>query len=449
MYYLITLSTYWLASWLFYRLFLERERFFRLNRVYLLLTFFLAPVLPLLPWSDLFPTQTWTGLPVVLLETITVQAEGTQVATASSSSFHWSSIVKVLWMAGSLFVLYYFLVHLQQLLKLIQKGRKVHHANYTHIEHPDITAPYSWFHFLFWNKKANLSPGEEQAIVAHELAHIKQGHSWDLMLMELAKVLFWWNPLWYAYRHSLEAVHEYLADTEALESIPKSDYGRLLLRQHLLPQPQILIHTFHTSQLKKRIIMMTKSPSSLLALGKYLMFFPVLMLVLLACEDAEAQQEVAQKAEQELQEPQFYDQVDTVVTFHPESMEEEVQFVKTRIYEVVDQMPVFGDCSDAEGKELSQCSFRNLLTDIFENVKYPKEAHESQKEGTALISFVVDKTGAVTNATTVEGKTTEHTALNNAALTMVNNLPKFSPGRQDGEAVNVKMVLPIKFKLED
>ncbi|MEO0728674.1 MAG: energy transducer TonB, partial [Bacteroidota bacterium] len=76
-------------------------------------------------------------------------------------------------------------------------------------------------------------------------------------------------------------------------------------------------------------------------------------------------------------------------------------------------------------------------------------ARDAGQEGTVLLSFVVDKTGEVTNATTVEGKTTEHMILNDTALGMLEDLPKFSPGRQDGQAVNVKMILPIKFKLTD
>ena len=353
-----------------------------------------------------------------------------------------------MWLAGSTFVLYRFLLNLRQLVGLVRKGRQARHSDHIRIEHPDITVPYSWFHFLFWNGQQDLTASEEQAIIAHELAHIKQGHSWDLLLMELSRIIFWWNPLWYAYRHSLEVVHEYLADTQALESIPKSAYGHLLLRQHLLPQPQILIHTFHTSQLKKRITMMTKSPSSLLALGKYLLFFPMLALVLLACEDAEAQQEIVQKAKQDIQEPSYYDVVDTVVTFHPSTMEEEVQLVKSRIYEVVDKMPVFGDCPNATGQELAECSYRNLLTHVYQNLQYPKAAADANQEGRALVSFVVNKTGEVTSVETIEGKTTEHALLNEAALAAVGNLPKFSPGEQDGQPVNVKMVLPIQFKLK-
>ncbi|MEL6657385.1 MAG: M56 family metallopeptidase [Bacteroidota bacterium] len=446
--YLLLISIYWLASWLFYRLFLEKERFLRLNRLYLLFTFALSLVLPFLSWSMFLPSPDWTNTPEIWLPVVAIQSEVAAVA-GEASKFNWRLLLLTIWGVGSAVVLYRFAGNLWELSQLIRNGQKVKHTGYAQIKHPKIDAPFSWFSFLFWNGSQDLTEDESQAIIAHELAHIQQGHSWDLLFMELGKIIFWWNPLWYAYRHSIEAVHEYLADTQALKSITKSDYGRLLLRQHLLPQPRLLIHTFHTSQLKKRIIMMTKSPSSLLALGKYLMFFPVLLFVLLACEDAEAQQEVAQKAEQELQEPQYYDQVDTIVTFHPESMEEEVQFVKTRIYEVVDQMPVFGDCSDAEGKELSQCSYKNLLMHIYENIKYPEAARTAGQEGTVLLSFVVDKTGEVTNATTVEGKTTEHIILNNTALGMLEDLPKFSPGRQDDQAVNVKMVLPIKFKLAD
>ena len=327
--YLLLLTVYWLASWLFYRVFLEKERFLRLNRLYLLFTFVLGLLLPLVSWSMFLPSPNWVAAPPeIWLPAVAIQSELTN-ATGGGSPLNWSKILLTIWALGSAVVLYRFASNLWELSRLIRTGQRVHHTYYIQIKHPEIAAPFSWFDFLFWNGAPDLTENERQAIIAHELAHIQQGHSLDLLFMELGKIVFWWNPLWYAYRHSIEAVHEYLADTQALKSIAKSDYGRLLLRQHLLPEPRLLIHTFHTSQLKKRIIMMTKSPSSFFALGKYLMFLPVLMLVLLACEDAEAQKEVAQKAEQELQEPTYFELVDTVVTFDPATQEEDMAFVKT------------------------------------------------------------------------------------------------------------------------
>ena len=194
--------------------------------------------------------------------------------------------------------------------------------------------------------------------------------------------------------------------------------------------------------------MMTKSPSSTLALGKYLLFIPLAFLVLMACEDAETQKEISDAIVEVPDEAKFFEQIDTLVTFDPLTSKEDVAIVQTTIYETADQMPVFGACDGYEGNELMSCSNKNLLTYIYENVEYPKEASAAGLEGMALIKFIVDTQGKVTGVQLIKEKTTEHLALNQAALATVNSLPDFRPGQYQGKAVNVQMVIPIKFKLD-
>lgn len=452
MFYFITLSLYWLAFWLFYRLLLEREKFFQWNRAYLLLTFLLGLVLPIIPWSEIFSPTDWASSSVIWLNTISIlpEASNLSIATDAPSSISWLSVVWGILAIGSTVTLWRFVQNLWQLRRLIVEGSATAAPDHTLIEHPAISAPYSWFHYLFWKEDPALPASERQAIITHELAHIRQRHSWDLMLFEVARILFWWNPLWYAYRKSLTEVHEYLADAEALASIPRKEYGKLLLRQTLLQPELSLIHTFHTSQLKKRIIMMTKSPSSFLAAAKYLLFLPFLLLVLIACEDSEARNEIKEILPEEVtEEPTYFELVDTVITFDPATNEEDVSYVKRRIYEVVDEMPVFGSCADLAGDELKNCSNMNLISHLYEHVTYPKDLPEGQDEGMALTEFVVNKDGTVTDVRSIKGKMPVHPDLSEAAANAVRSLPNFRPGMQDGKPVSVKMVLPMRFKMED
>ena len=192
--------------------------------------------------------------------------------------------------------------------------------------------------------------------------------------------------------------------------------------------------------------MMTKSPSSTLALGKYLLFLPLTLMLLMACEDAEAQEEMDKVVNDLSDEAKFFERIDTVITFDPATLTEDMAIVKTKIYEKVDQMPVFGKCEGYTGRELKDCSSKNLLTFIFEHLKYPKEAIEANQEGLAVTKFVVDTQGRVTDVQLVTEKTTEHAALNEAALATVRQLPDFTPGQHNGKPVSVQIVLPIKFK---
>lgn len=193
--------------------------------------------------------------------------------------------------------------------------------------------------------------------------------------------------------------------------------------------------------------MMTKSPSSTLALGKYLLFLPLTLMLLFTCEDAEAQKEMDKIVQDASDEARFFERVDTVIVFDPATSTEEVSIVKTKIYEKVDQMPVFGKCEGLTGKEQMDCSNKNLFAFIAEFVKYPKEAEAAGLEGLALTKFVVDTQGRVTDVQLVAEKTTEHAALNEAALATIRQLPDFTPGQHNGKPVSVQMVMPIKFKL--
>lgn len=447
--YLTELSLFWLAFWGLYALLLRQEKFFRLNRFYLLGSFALALVLPMLSWSVFLPTPEWLGSPAVWLQTVTVfSAPPEVVPDGLASSWSWSIIFWRIYFMGCLLALARFCYGLYKLWQYYHHGQKRWEGGICWVESDQAHAPFSWLFFLFWSTNTTADTTERAAIIAHEQAHIRQKHSIDILLLEIAGIFFWWHPLWYAYKYELQNVHEYLADEAVLKATPTRDYGKLLLRQ-CLQQPDLpFVQTFHTSQLKKRIIMMTKSPSSTLALGKYLLFLPLTVFLLFACEDAEAQQDIEQTAKEAMGEVEYFERVDTITLFDPDTYEKQVSIVKNRIYEKVAQMPVLGPCdSSLEGKELEACSNQNLFNFIYENVKYPKEALEASQEGLALTKFVVNANGKVTNVQLIKEKTTEHAALNEAALQTVRTLPDFQPGMHEGKAVSVQIVLPIKFKL--
>ena len=91
----------------------------------------------------------------------------------------------------------------------------------------------------------------------------------------------------------------------------------------------------------------------------------------------------------------------------------------------------------------------NLISHLYEHVTYPKDLPEGQDEGMALTEFVVNKDGKVTDVRSIKGKMPVHQDLSEAAANAVRSLPDFRPGMQDGKPVNVKMILPMRFKLED
>ena len=106
--------------------------------------------------------------------------------------------------------------------------------------------------------------------------------------------------------------------------------------------------------------------------------------------------------------------------------------IKEKVYDQVDQMPEYPG------------GFQKLVQFMTQNMNYPESAKDRGTEGTVYVSFVVDKDGNVTQAEVKKGVTTE---LDEEALRVVNSMPAWNAGKQDGKTVNVKMVLPVKFAL--
>jgi periplasmic protein TonB len=111
----------------------------------------------------------------------------------------------------------------------------------------------------------------------------------------------------------------------------------------------------------------------------------------------------------------------------------------------VEQMPEFPGCESETDKTIRKdCAFNKLITYLSKNLHYPEAAKAAITEGTCIVSFVIDKNGSVTKVQLKEGF---DTACDAEALRVIQQMPKWNPGVQDGQQVAVHMVLPIRFSL--
>ncbi|MEL6275781.1 MAG: M56 family metallopeptidase, partial [Bacteroidota bacterium] len=400
--YFLQCSIIWLFSYAFYHFWLRPEKLPRANRIFLLLALAAGPLLPLFPLPDFSfaSREVSTKLPIVQeffirFQTVTVAAQSESSSWLTNASWY-----QWLWLAGGCLLFGRMLHGWYQLYLLGQEGEIRRDDGVIQVVLTRINSPFSYGPWLFWPQKADRSTPEWCSVWAHERAHVKQGHSYDLLLADLLLLFFWWHPLPYAFRRALRVEHEYLADAAAAEkSADKRSYARLLLQQHLVgwvPQPS---HAFHNSHIKNRIIMLTQPRG---AKWKLLAVLPLLLLIFWACEKetdiigsniAEAEERMAKKDASRDDQSSFETVTDTIVTFDPVSREESVQYVESKVFFVVEQMPIFGNCeaeilSDNE-EELRNCSNTNLLTTVYNNIKYPSSAREANLEGMVVASFVI------------------------------------------------------------
>jgi len=282
--YILEVTICWAGFYGLYALLLRKTTFFNANRLYLLGTLLLGLLVPLLELPT--PASEGDAPPVVYyLQPITVgveQLEATVTASAGRNGFGYYALLKGLYWTGVLIAAGRLVYGLRQINRLYRRGRKERQPNYTLVRTNEPHLPFSFFGFLFWSDRLELAGEDYHTVLRHEQAHINGGHSLDVLLTELLCIFLWCSPLLYFYRRSLRTVHEYLADSVVLQTTRRKKYGHLLLRQSQSGMQIALANHFLQSQLKQRIIMMTRHQSARSALLRYTLAIPLLVLFLLA-----------------------------------------------------------------------------------------------------------------------------------------------------------------------
>jgi len=263
-----------------YCLFLIRETHYTLNRFFLLFSCVISLILPLIQIGILKPAertvQNTFGVIVGNVHPNTIPA---QIAPAVSH-FNLQDCLLYTYLLGFIILLVILAFKLYQLLKLTRTKSAVTRDGYKLICINDSNTAFSFFNYLFIGDKAHGS----ETIIRHELVHIRQKHSFDILLLELFKVINWFNPLVYLLQNSLKTVHEYIADEKtAADETDAISYSTFLVNNAYGIGGSSIAHSFFNyNLLKKRIIMLNQKRSGRLARLKYLIALPVCAALLCA-----------------------------------------------------------------------------------------------------------------------------------------------------------------------
>lgn len=275
-----------------YMLLLRRESFFRFNRIVLLGILLLSLVLPLcnIPWMSLDHKPVVQaaqlqmlelGIPVHVLPEVQVVANN--MAVNENPRFSVFMLVSVIYIMGMIVLLAMRLWQIARLQYGLKRGvlwqdDKQGVCIYCH---SGDVAPFSWMRNIVINEKDYDEAGRE--IILHEMGHIHNRHSWDVVLLTLVQMLQWWNPLVYVLGISLRDVHEYEADDHVLQQgVSAQGYQLLLIRKAVGSGSYAFANSFNHSLTKKRITMMKKSKSNPWMKSKALYVIPVAALALSA-----------------------------------------------------------------------------------------------------------------------------------------------------------------------
>jgi len=212
--------------------------------------------------------------------------EGTYVAgkpsTAPASQFGFSEILLLIYLLGVAFFLIRFIYKLFQLFLLIRKSSYHIYDGVKIVVTEEEMSPFSFFNYFFINE-ADIKNPDFDRIMAHELAHIRQYHSIDLILLELFTTFQWFNPFVWPYKESLKETHEYLADHAVIaQGCSKTKYQLLIFEQLVGLNLFEFTNNFNQSLIKRKITMMAKIQSKGRAKFKVLLVLPVIALLVLA-----------------------------------------------------------------------------------------------------------------------------------------------------------------------
>ncbi|MEP7372820.1 MAG: M56/M15 family metallopeptidase [Chitinophagaceae bacterium] len=267
----------------YYHFFLRNSRFHQYNRYFLLLATVISICIPFLHIPVYFDAVETEPL---LTKTLTVfsSANFEEDVIAGKGSvdpgwFSWKNMLSAIYVITALFLFIRFFVAIIRIARLanIYPGEKINNIRFINTNEP--ATPFSFFRWLFWNNKIELNSDGGQRIFRHELFHIRQKHSWDIIFLEITAVVFWLNPFFHLIKKEIRAIHEFLADKFAAEENKEWDYAELLLMQVLGSPNTRLTNPFFHNQIKRRITMLTTSKKPGAQYLRKLMVLPFAVII--------------------------------------------------------------------------------------------------------------------------------------------------------------------------
>ncbi len=277
----ITLAVFYF----FYVAFLRKETFFRFNRYYFLGSVVLSLLIPLVDISRLLPGGDPAPVQVISRSYINfeqVLIPAPPVSSAVSSGPDVSHLLLWIYLAVAGVLLLRIVVQGLRLFLRIRRSPVIRRDGVKIVADRHVKSPFSFFSWVFVHPEQLVEPNIGEVIL-HEKEHIRQHHTWDLLLMELFSVIQWPNPFVWLMNRAMKETHEYLADRAVLaQGIPAGDYQRTLIGFVLGGGNAALITPLNFSLNHKRILMMKKMRSPNSKKWWSLLLLPVILILVFA-----------------------------------------------------------------------------------------------------------------------------------------------------------------------
>ena len=501
--YLLKVNLYGLLFVGCYWLLLRRHTFFSLNRAYLLLSAVLSLGLPFVS----LPAQTVKTLPVAIpvgVMTLPMAVIDTTPAPITNP-VDWEQIGLLAYGLVALYLLVLLAVRSKKLMSLIRRSDRQVMDGYGLVQLNDPTKPtFSFFRYLVLNPV----DANNHLIINHELVHIRQYHSADVLGMATLRAIFWPCPTLWLIDRLLRQVHEFLADKQIHQP---TDYARFLLEYTFGLQPDNLTNGFFKpALLKQRIIMLHQRATTRWALGKYVLVLPLAFGLLamttareeikavisqpngetiavsglvtgadgkplpgvnVAIKDTRTGTTTDAAGKYQLSNvPKDGSLTASFIGFKPQEIAVRGQKVIDIVMGAAVLEEVVVTTQETSRKPVSLTSpsgqpantnkiftkvdhvpefpggIKALFQYLNQNLSYPIRAKQANVSGRVFVQFVVTETGEIRELRILKGI---GFGCDEEAVRVVSKMPDWIPGKQNGKPVSVQYNLPIQFSIEN
>ncbi|SHM60442.1 M56 family metallopeptidase [Chryseobacterium polytrichastri] len=447
-----------------YYLFLEKEKMHQFNRFYLIFSLVFSYVIPFITITTEFPKP--SNNPQLIFEEATQQLT---ILPSQQESFNWMNVIWIVYGIVTCILLIKGIISVVQINNL--KGKEINYQGLQIKITNENLSPFSFWKTIYLGNNYFKNNEIDSRIFLHEKGHLKQKHSIDLLLIEILKIITWFNPVLYFYKKAMVTNHEFLADEYVLKNNYNiKDYQNLILDELISGQNYNLTHTFNFNNTKKRFIMMNRKKTRLVGFKKVISI-PILVVAFglfvqktyandsnptipLLSKKAEAKktqngtsvQQIVEDTKQLLENKEVKhtnEEKQTVDTIRPKSktsLSESVQPKQETVAITAESENIINPVYPGGINQL-----RKNIANTFDSSKVGPSTNKAPLK--SEIQYVINKEGSIEHIMT-KG---ENEIFNNevkTAFLKANDGVKWQPATKDGAVISYTMRLPITMSFQ-
>ncbi|QZK89311.1 M56 family metallopeptidase [Flavobacterium sp. CHNK8] len=458
---------------------LEKEKMYRFNRFYLLFALVFSMVIPFITIEviqEIAQPAVTAGNIQILPVTAVVVEETNYLAIAL-----WGLYGLVTLVLG-----FRFMRNVVQISKKMKSNTAIAYQNAQLVLVPEKTLPHTFLNTIFINETEYNNREVEAELYTHELTHVTQKHTLDILFIEVLKTVFWFNPIFIFYKKAIQLNHEFLADEKVVHSYNNVPFYQSLLLSKANANPTFyLASNLNYLITKKRLLMMTKTTSKRKAIAKQALLLPAITALLFSlCTKVVAQQTATKQNAQPNKVESLFKTYYNKTTFKVKDEKGKITAEKKyndltpaekraipSILSKEERLPTNEELltklskGAPETMEIDPFSLENKIvkkgendlyntSEILEKPDFPggmnsfykfvgnnyKTPEQPNLKGKIYITFIIEKDGSISDVKNIRDI---GFGTGDEAIRVMNLCPKWIPGKVDGAPVRVLYSLPI------